>query len=206
MNHLINLYKYKCEQLQEQINNMKRMLNEMNAEHNGPPGTRPPTVLRFEVTPTGYDIPDNMRAPDMNNEHPLFNDPRIQQILDKQRQEMENLGASDAEIEAMMRYLRQLIAEYLSGAHGQASDQYDRPGSRQSIISNIRGKLIQNYQRIRDGSVWYRTYIKQYNRRAILNQGITNLNNIGRKYITPYGPQGWGIPGYPAFPTIPYIQ
>jgi hypothetical protein len=31
MNHLTNLYKHKCEQLQEQINNMKRMLNEVNS-------------------------------------------------------------------------------------------------------------------------------------------------------------------------------
>ena len=31
MNHLTNLYKHKCEQLQEQINNIKRMLNEAEA-------------------------------------------------------------------------------------------------------------------------------------------------------------------------------
>ena len=31
MNHLTNLYKHKCEQLQEQINNIKRMLNEVNS-------------------------------------------------------------------------------------------------------------------------------------------------------------------------------
>ena len=35
MNHLTNLYKHKCEQLQEQINNLKRMLNE--AEDRTPP-------------------------------------------------------------------------------------------------------------------------------------------------------------------------
>ena len=32
MDQLTNLYKHKCEQLQEQINNMKRMLNEMNTD------------------------------------------------------------------------------------------------------------------------------------------------------------------------------
>ena len=31
MDHLTNLYKHKCEQLQEQINNIKRMLNEAEA-------------------------------------------------------------------------------------------------------------------------------------------------------------------------------
>jgi hypothetical protein len=31
MNHLTNLYKHKCEQLQEQINNLTRMLNEVNS-------------------------------------------------------------------------------------------------------------------------------------------------------------------------------
>jgi len=31
MNHLTNLYKHKCEQLQEQINNLTKMLNEANA-------------------------------------------------------------------------------------------------------------------------------------------------------------------------------
>jgi len=31
MNHLTNHYRHKCEQLQEQINNMKKMLNEVNS-------------------------------------------------------------------------------------------------------------------------------------------------------------------------------
>jgi hypothetical protein len=206
MNHLTNLYKHKCEQLQEQINHLNKLLLEVNAEHSGTGGTPPPTVIRFGVTPDGYDIPDDMRAPDMNNEHPLFNEKEIQEILDRQRREMEDMGASDAEIEEMMRYLRQLIIEYLTGGHGQASDQYDRPGSRQSIISNIRGKLIKNYQRIRDGSQWYHDYGKRYDRRVRVNGVITDLNDFGRRYITPYGPHGWGVPYYPPFPTIPYVQ
>ena len=39
MNHLTNLYKHKCEQLQEQINNIKKMLSESDtnpAPHNDP--------------------------------------------------------------------------------------------------------------------------------------------------------------------------
>lgn len=39
MNHLTNLYKHKCEQLEEQIYNMKKMLSEAQ-------GTRDPTVIR----------------------------------------------------------------------------------------------------------------------------------------------------------------
>jgi hypothetical protein len=35
MNHLTNLYKHKCEQLQEQINNIKKMLSEVNAPPDG---------------------------------------------------------------------------------------------------------------------------------------------------------------------------
>jgi hypothetical protein len=38
MNHLTNLYKHKCEQLEEQIYNMKKMLSEAQ-------GTRDPTVI-----------------------------------------------------------------------------------------------------------------------------------------------------------------
>ena len=48
MNHLTNHYKHKCEQLQEQINNMKRMLNEVNAP---PDGGLPPMQM-----PTGWDL------------------------------------------------------------------------------------------------------------------------------------------------------
>lgn len=39
MDHLTNLYKHKCEQLEEQIYNMKKMLSEAQ-------GTRDPTVIR----------------------------------------------------------------------------------------------------------------------------------------------------------------
>tara|TARA_R110000868_G_scaffold75368_1_gene217505 strand:- start:550 stop:933 length:384 start_codon:yes stop_codon:yes gene_type:complete len=39
MNHLTNLYKHKCEQLEEQIYNMKKILTEAQ-------GTRDPTVIR----------------------------------------------------------------------------------------------------------------------------------------------------------------
>ena len=39
MNHLTNLYKHQCEQLEEQIYNMKKMLSEAQ-------GTRDPTVIR----------------------------------------------------------------------------------------------------------------------------------------------------------------
>ena len=48
MNHLTNHYKHKCEQLQEQINNIKRMLNEVNAP---PDGGLPPMQM-----PTGWDL------------------------------------------------------------------------------------------------------------------------------------------------------
>jgi len=42
MNHLTNLYKHKCEQLQEQINNLKRMLNESDKNPIAPPYPVPP--------------------------------------------------------------------------------------------------------------------------------------------------------------------
>jgi len=42
MNHLTNLYKHKCEQLQEQINNLKKMLNESDMAPQNPPGYAPP--------------------------------------------------------------------------------------------------------------------------------------------------------------------
>ena len=47
MNHLTNHYKHKCEQLQEQINNIKKMLNEVNAP---PDGGLPPMQV-----PSYYD-------------------------------------------------------------------------------------------------------------------------------------------------------
>jgi hypothetical protein len=43
MNHLTNLYKHKCEQLQEQINNIKKMLNEVNAPDGGLPPMQVPS-------------------------------------------------------------------------------------------------------------------------------------------------------------------
>jgi hypothetical protein len=47
MNHLTNLYKYKCEQLQEHINNLKTMLNEANAPlpTQGNPSLVPPSGI-----------------------------------------------------------------------------------------------------------------------------------------------------------------
>ena len=47
MNNLTNLYKHKCEQLQEQINNLKKMLNEVNAPlpTQGTPSVVPPTGI-----------------------------------------------------------------------------------------------------------------------------------------------------------------
>jgi hypothetical protein len=38
MDHLTNLYKHKCEQLQEQINNIKKMLNESDMAPQNPYG------------------------------------------------------------------------------------------------------------------------------------------------------------------------
>lgn len=38
MDHLTNLYKHKCEQLQEQINNIKKMLSESDMEPQNPWG------------------------------------------------------------------------------------------------------------------------------------------------------------------------
>jgi hypothetical protein len=47
MNHLTNLYKYKCEQLQEHINNLTRMLNEADAPlpTQGTPSLVPPSGI-----------------------------------------------------------------------------------------------------------------------------------------------------------------
>ena len=45
MNHLTNLYKYKCEQLQEQIYHLTRMLNEAEDGSVGGGTTPPPTVI-----------------------------------------------------------------------------------------------------------------------------------------------------------------
>ena len=62
MDHLTNLYKHKCEQLQEKINHLNKLLLEVNeTEYNGTGNTPPPTVIRFNATPAGKDIPDNMK-------------------------------------------------------------------------------------------------------------------------------------------------
>jgi len=59
MNHLTNLYKHKCEQLQEQINNLKRMLNESVP-------TNPPGFLQPYIGPDGqhYVSPSPQNAPE----------------------------------------------------------------------------------------------------------------------------------------------
>jgi hypothetical protein len=66
MNHLTNLYKHKCEQLQEHINNLTRMLNEVDAkgemvqdipvgypgsEQHGPPAPIKPTSPSSPTVP-----------------------------------------------------------------------------------------------------------------------------------------------------------
>jgi hypothetical protein len=51
MNHLTNLYKHKCEQLQEHINNLKRMLNEADI-----PAGFPGTTIYGPPDPNPFDI------------------------------------------------------------------------------------------------------------------------------------------------------
>jgi hypothetical protein len=59
MNHLTNLYKHKCEQLQEQINNLTKMLSESDAIPQNPPGYAPP----FQTPDGHYQSPYPLRPP-----------------------------------------------------------------------------------------------------------------------------------------------
>ena len=69
MNHLTNLYKHKCEQLQEQINNMKKMLNEMQlppgvigTDQHGPPSPGTP-IFPVPLPLPGNPFDDGVRNP-----------------------------------------------------------------------------------------------------------------------------------------------
>jgi hypothetical protein len=85
MNHLTNLYKHKCEQLQEQINNIKRMLNEAEAPGpvQFPPEWHPPLLApqdfqvpleRPQSTPTKPDWDGTTRPPSNPQEGDLWAD------------------------------------------------------------------------------------------------------------------------------------
>ena len=66
MNHLTNLYKHKCEQLQEQINNLTRMLNEADASANPMASANP-----VPQNAPGYDQP--FQRPDGQWQSPVQN-------------------------------------------------------------------------------------------------------------------------------------
>jgi len=56
MDHLTNLYKHKCEQLQEHINNLTRMLNEADA-NSVPPYPVAPWIIFDPPNDPGYPLP-----------------------------------------------------------------------------------------------------------------------------------------------------
>ena len=75
MNHLTNLYKHKCEQLQEQINNIKRMLNEAEAPPVNDPDYPQPKQLpdgRW-YTPIPSDFDPQIPNPTGPWQYPVWN-------------------------------------------------------------------------------------------------------------------------------------
>jgi hypothetical protein len=70
MDHLTNFYKHKCEQLQEQINNMKRMLNESDA--NPAPQNEPGYEQPFK-TPDGHWQSPSPQSPTQPTQKPTSN-------------------------------------------------------------------------------------------------------------------------------------
>jgi hypothetical protein len=126
MNHLTNLYKHKCEQLQEQINNMKRMLSE--AAVPTPTQVTPTQVTPSVVPPSGIDprmfdprlIPsyEKPRQPEKPYEQELFD------IIEWMLQQLNlncdpgNPCATDEEIAAMREKLRRIANELARGFYG----------------------------------------------------------------------------------------
>jgi hypothetical protein len=203
MNHLTNLYKHKCEQLQEQINNMKRMLSEAQ-------GTQDPTVIRFAKADAigNYDVSPNTQADNIKPSEPgqpTFDHPIIIEVLQRILEEMQRNGATQAEIDIMMRYLRQLLTEYLAGGHGVPAPVPGESRGIDGVIEIIRDKLRQAYERARNKLEWHKKYKKAKNWNNDVNSAIDWFNRYGQTYIKPYGPLGWGIPGLPQYPVVPYV-
>jgi len=121
MNHLTNLYKHKCEQLQEQINNIKRMLNEVNAPDGGLPPMQIPIPTEFDMfgpRNPNYGIPTGQ--PGNPNQGPPKPDPNAapQQPLP---------GASEAEWNQWLdRMWRWYISNYPYTITGNNGDDIQR--------------------------------------------------------------------------------
>ena len=128
MNHLTNLYKHKCEQLQEQINNMKRMLNEVEQ----PPPHIPPQVHHFGPT----DSPDNIIQPGKDGilpnplekprppGNPDYTEQELFDIIEWMLQQLNrgcdpgNPCVTAEEIAAIREALRRIAREIANGVHG----------------------------------------------------------------------------------------
>ena len=121
MNHLTNHYKHKCEQLQEQINNIKRMLNEVNAPDGGLPPMQIPIPTEFDMfgpRNPNYGIPTGQ--PGNPNQGPPKPDPNAapQQPLP---------GASEAEWNQWLdRMWRWYISNYPYTITGNNGDDIQR--------------------------------------------------------------------------------
>jgi hypothetical protein len=132
MNHLTNLYKHKCEQLQEQINNIKKQLNEVQlppgvigTDQHGPPSPDTPIYPIPEPLP-GNPFDDDFRKPKPGATPEQMMDGFTLQLRHAMYQELRNSGMTHEQaIEAMkdinriiddlrkQGYLPSQLAEYL---------------------------------------------------------------------------------------------
>jgi hypothetical protein len=154
MNHLTNLYKHKCEQLQEQINNIKRMLNEAEAPPVNDPDYPEPEQLpdgRW-ISPKPSWLPDDWfprwYGPQPPQPTYIFNPadpsnpPTIQEWLDQHPRPTQEPGMSDQEY-------RELLEEWTKAANkalawykeqwyrNRDRDRYRGPGALDRVGEDI---------------------------------------------------------------------
>lgn len=115
MNHLTNVYKHKCEQLQEQINNMKKMLNEMQlppgvigTDQHGPPSPGTP-IFPVPLPLPGNPFDDGVRNPKPGATPEQMMDAYILQLRQAMYQELINSGMTPAQAREAMREINRII-------------------------------------------------------------------------------------------------
>ena len=135
MNHLTNLYKHKCEQLQEQINNMKKMLNEMQlppgvigTDQHGPPSPGTP-IFPVPAPLIGNPFDDRIRNPKPGANPEQLMDAFILQLRNAMYHELRNHGMTHEQAIEAMRDINRIIDDlrnlgYLPSQLGEYLYQY----------------------------------------------------------------------------------
>lgn len=186
MNHLTNLYKNKCQQLQEQINHLNKLLLEVNeTEYNGTGNTPPPTVIRFDDTRSPKDNPDNFktRAHDENEDWEEGRD-YFTDWINEEAEYMRRAGATPEQIANIVKLLRQQYLLLKSGSQGSMPS------------GEIRMRMREYYSKILNQQQFWKDFIENKDQRKTINNGIDRIN----KYIRPTGT----IPVIPNINPLPW--